>query len=79
MRERQFGDLSEHYMGTHYWREFNQEGSGNLGVSKERWNASSAWKREEMVLLSPPAIFYPSPKSISSVSSTSAWLFFHLG
>ena len=40
------------------WSEFNQEGSGNLGVSKE------TWKREEMVLLFPPAIFYTGQVSL---------------
>lgn len=42
---RQFEELSEHRV-THNWGEFNQEGSGNLGVSKERRNASCGWKRK---------------------------------
>lgn len=46
---RQFEALSEHRV-THNWGEFNQEGSGNLGVSKERWNASWGWNLENMML-----------------------------
>lgn len=69
---RQFEELSEHWV-THNWGEFNQEGSGNLGVSKERWNASCGSKRKNwyfFLLL----YFIPAQSQSLSVSSISAWL-----